>query len=30
VAPAEVSTMAVTDGLRTEYESDSKEQRWFG
>jgi 3D-(3,5/4)-trihydroxycyclohexane-1,2-dione acylhydrolase (decyclizing) len=30
VAPAEVSTMAVTDGLRAEYESDSKEQRWFG
>ena len=30
VAPAEVSTMAVTDGLRAEYESGSKEQRWFG
>ena len=30
VAPAEVSTMAVTDGLRAEYEGDSKEQRWFG
>ena len=30
VAPAEVSTLAVTDGLRAEYESDSKEQRWFG
>ena len=30
VAPAEVSTMGVTAGLRAEYESDSKEQRWFG
>src|SRR6516162_6461307 len=30
VAPAEVSTMAVTDGLRAEYESDVKGQRWFG
>ena len=30
VAPAEVSTLAVTDGLRAEYESDVKEQRWFG
>jgi 3D-(3,5/4)-trihydroxycyclohexane-1,2-dione acylhydrolase (decyclizing) len=30
VAPAEVSTLAVTDGLRAEYESDRKEQRWFG
>ena len=30
VAPAEVSTLGVTAGLRAEYESDSKEQRWFG
>jgi 3D-(3,5/4)-trihydroxycyclohexane-1,2-dione acylhydrolase (decyclizing) len=30
VAPAQVSTMGVTAGLRAEYESDSKEQRWFG
>ena len=30
VAPAEVSTMAVTDSLRAEYESDVKGQRWCG
>jgi 3D-(3,5/4)-trihydroxycyclohexane-1,2-dione acylhydrolase (decyclizing) len=30
VAPAEVSTLGVTAGLRAEYESDVKEQRWFG
>ena len=30
VAPAEVSTLGVTAGLRAEYESDIKEQRWFG
>jgi 3D-(3,5/4)-trihydroxycyclohexane-1,2-dione acylhydrolase (decyclizing) len=30
VAPAQVSTLGVTAGLRAEYESDSKEQRWFG
>jgi 3D-(3,5/4)-trihydroxycyclohexane-1,2-dione acylhydrolase (decyclizing) len=30
VAPAEVSTLGVTVGLRAEYDSDSKEQRWFG
>src|SRR6266487_2804198 len=30
VAPAEVSTLGVTAGLRAEYDSDSKEQRWFG
>jgi 3D-(3,5/4)-trihydroxycyclohexane-1,2-dione acylhydrolase (decyclizing) len=30
VAPAEVSTLDVTAGLRAEYESDIKEQRWFG
>ena len=29
VAPAEVSTLAVTDGLRAEYDSDIKQQRWF-
>jgi 3D-(3,5/4)-trihydroxycyclohexane-1,2-dione acylhydrolase (decyclizing) len=30
VAPAEVSTLSVTAGLRAEYDSDIKEQRWFG
>jgi 3D-(3,5/4)-trihydroxycyclohexane-1,2-dione acylhydrolase (decyclizing) len=30
VAPAEVSTAGVTSGLRAEYETDSKSQRWFG
>jgi 3D-(3,5/4)-trihydroxycyclohexane-1,2-dione acylhydrolase (decyclizing) len=30
VAPAEVSTLGVTAGLRAEYDSDIKEQRWFG
>jgi 3D-(3,5/4)-trihydroxycyclohexane-1,2-dione acylhydrolase (decyclizing) len=30
VAPAEVSTIAVTGDLRTEYETDSKSQRWYG
>src|SRR6185369_8621438 len=30
VAPAEMSTLGVTAGLRAEYESDIKEQRWFG
>ena len=30
VAPAEVSTLSVTAGLRSEYESDLKAQRWFG
>ena len=30
VAPAEVSTAEVTSGLRAEYESDSKGQRWYG
>ncbi|MBV9208576.1 MAG: 3D-(3,5/4)-trihydroxycyclohexane-1,2-dione acylhydrolase (decyclizing), partial [Actinobacteria bacterium] len=30
VAPAEVSTLDVTAGLRAEYESDIKDQRWFG
>jgi 3D-(3,5/4)-trihydroxycyclohexane-1,2-dione acylhydrolase (decyclizing) len=30
VAPAEVSTLGVTAGLRSEYESDVKAQRWFG
>jgi 3D-(3,5/4)-trihydroxycyclohexane-1,2-dione acylhydrolase (decyclizing) len=30
VAPAEVSTLGVTAGLRSEYESDLKAQRWFG
>ena len=30
VAPAEVSTLGITAGLRAEYESDIKEQRWFG
>ena len=30
VAPAEVSTLGVTVGLRAEYESDIKGQRWFG
>ena len=23
-------TLGITDGLRAEYESGSKEQRWFG
>jgi 3D-(3,5/4)-trihydroxycyclohexane-1,2-dione acylhydrolase (decyclizing) len=30
VAPAEVSALSVTAGLRAEYESDVKSQRWFG
>jgi 3D-(3,5/4)-trihydroxycyclohexane-1,2-dione acylhydrolase (decyclizing) len=30
VAPAEVSTAEVTSGLRAEYETDSKSQRWYG
>ena len=30
VTPAEVSTNAVTGDLRTEYETDSKSQRWYG
>ena len=30
VAPAEVSTLEVTSGLRAEYESDLEGQRWFG
>jgi 3D-(3,5/4)-trihydroxycyclohexane-1,2-dione acylhydrolase (decyclizing) len=30
VAPAEVSTLSVTAGLRSEYETDVKTQRWFG
>jgi len=30
VAPAEVSALDVTAGLRAEYESDVKAQRWFG
>ena len=30
VAPAEVSTLGITAGLRAEYDSDIKEQRWFG
>ncbi len=30
VAPAEVSTTAVTGDLRTDYETDSKSQRWYG
>jgi 3D-(3,5/4)-trihydroxycyclohexane-1,2-dione acylhydrolase (decyclizing) len=30
VAPAEVSTLGITAGLRAEYESDIKEQRWLG
>jgi len=30
VAPAEVATMDVTTGLRAEYDSDVKAQRWFG
>jgi 3D-(3,5/4)-trihydroxycyclohexane-1,2-dione acylhydrolase (decyclizing) len=30
VAPAEVSAVAVTEGLRAEYESDRTAQRWFG
>jgi 3D-(3,5/4)-trihydroxycyclohexane-1,2-dione acylhydrolase (decyclizing) len=30
VAPAEVSTLGITAGLRSEYESDVKSQRWFG
>ncbi len=30
VAPAEVSTIAVTGDLRTEYDTDSKSQRWYG
>ncbi|HEX3750732.1 MAG TPA: 3D-(3,5/4)-trihydroxycyclohexane-1,2-dione acylhydrolase (decyclizing) [Streptosporangiaceae bacterium] len=30
VAPAEVSTIGVTAGLRAEYENDRKEQRWLG
>ena len=30
VAPAEVSALGVTAGLRAEYDSDSTAQRWFG
>ena len=30
VAPAEVSTLETTAGLRAEYETDLKSQRWFG
>jgi 3D-(3,5/4)-trihydroxycyclohexane-1,2-dione acylhydrolase (decyclizing) len=30
VAPAEVSALEVTSGLRTEYETDVQNQRWFG
>ena len=30
VAPAEVSTAEVTSGLRAEYETGSKSQRWYG
>ena len=29
VAPAEVSTMQATSGLRAEYEADVRAQRWF-
>ncbi len=30
VAPAEVSSLEVTEGLRAEYEADLADQRWFG
>jgi 3D-(3,5/4)-trihydroxycyclohexane-1,2-dione acylhydrolase (decyclizing) len=30
VAPAQVSTLETTAGLRAEYETDAKSQRWFG
>ena len=30
VAPAEVSALEVTAGLRAEYEADLAGQRWFG
>jgi 3D-(3,5/4)-trihydroxycyclohexane-1,2-dione acylhydrolase (decyclizing) len=30
VAPAQVSTLSVTAGLRSEYEADIKGQRWYG
>src|SRR5208282_6071372 len=30
VAPAEVSTLEATAGLRAEYESDLASQRWYG
>ncbi len=30
VAPAEVSALETTAGLRAEYETDVKSQRWFG
>ena len=30
VAPAEVSSLEVTEGLRAEYEADLAGQRWFG
>ena len=30
VAPAQVSALDATTGLRAEYDSDIKEQRWFG
>ena len=30
VAPAEVSALEVTEGLRAEYEADLASQRWFG
>ena len=30
VAPAEVSTLEATAGLRAEYETDLGSQRWFG
>ena len=30
VAPAEVATTKVISGLRAEYETDSKSQRWYG
>jgi 3D-(3,5/4)-trihydroxycyclohexane-1,2-dione acylhydrolase (decyclizing) len=30
VAPAEVSTLQTTAGLRSEYETDLTSQRWFG
>jgi 3D-(3,5/4)-trihydroxycyclohexane-1,2-dione acylhydrolase (decyclizing) len=30
VAPAEVSTTGLTGDLRTDYETDSKSQRWYG
>ena len=30
VAPAQVSTLDATTGLRAEYETDVQTQRWFG